>query len=109
MDWSWTLLRSEYLIGDLDVTARKACGHFKVDPEGVVPSLIAAVMMSDGKGFSPLVDAHETVTVESVEDAVDRCISAMPDGEVIARRINKTLDREADRRRSYNEPVPAEL
>lgn len=109
MDWNWTLLRREYMIGDVDVTARKACEHFKVNPDDVVPSLVAAVMMSDGQGFMPLVDAHSKVSVESVEDAVDRFIGNLPDGDVIARRINKTLDGESDKGHAYESPIPAEL
>lgn len=108
-DWNWSLLRHEYLIGDVDVTARKACRHFRMDPDGIVPTLVAAVMMSDGRGFSPTVDAYETVSVESIEDAVDRFIGGLPDGDVLARRINKTLDRETDKMHTYDVPVLAEL
>lgn len=108
-DWSWTLTRHEYPIGDVDATARKACRHFRIDPDSVVPALVAAIMMSDGRGFSPTVDAREMVSVESIEDAVDRFVDTLPEGDALARRVNKTLDREAGKMRTYGRPVMAEL
>lgn len=107
--WNWSLSRHRYLIGDVNLASRKACERFSVNADDVVPSLIAAIMMSDGNMFSSLVDAYETVSVEAVEDAIDRMMSDMPDGDSIAQRINETLDEEAERAHSYDLPVVAEL
>jgi hypothetical protein len=123
MDWGWGLLRKEYRIGDVDATARKACRHFRMNGDVIVPSLISAemngdvivpslisaVMMSDGKPFSRLVDPDEQVEAESVEEAVDRFITDLPDGDVLARRIIRRLDSEAEKGSRYEGGVPSEL
>jgi hypothetical protein len=109
MDWGWELLRKEYRIGDVDATARKACRHFRMNGDVIVPSLISAVMMSDGKPFSRLVDPDEQVEAESVEEAVDRFITDLPDGDVLARRIIRRLDSEAEKGSRYEGGVPSEL
>lgn len=109
MDWDYILLRKEYRIGDVDSTARRACRHFRMDGDAIVPSFVAAVMMSDGKPFNPMVDPNESVEAESVEDAVDRFISNLPDGEVLARRIIRKLDHEADKKKHLDERIPSVL